>query len=56
MSEGCVNLQKCVNLQGCVECNELLIANERILLSGLYCTSLEMHGRDENPFEPAAVC
>ena len=46
MCEGCVNVPSCVNLWGCVECNELLIANDCVLLSGLYCTCLEMHGRD----------
>ena len=46
MCEGCVNLQSCVNLWGCMECNELLIANDCVLLNGLYCTCLEMHGRD----------
>ena len=43
----CVKLQRCVNLRCCVECiNELLIANDCVLLSGLYCTCLEMQGRD----------
>ena len=60
MCKGCVNLQSCeftelckrtelcelTGYRGCVECNELLIANDRGLLSGLYCTCLEMHGRD----------
>ena len=44
--QSCVNILSCVNLRGCVECNELLIANDRVLLSDLYCTCLEMHGRD----------
>ena len=26
--------------------NKLLKANDRVLLSSLYCTCLEMHGRD----------
>ena len=29
-----------------MECNELLIANDRVLFSGHYCTCLAVHGRD----------
>ena len=44
--QSCVNVPSCVNFQGCVECNELLIANDCVLLSGLYYICLEMHGKD----------
>ena len=44
--QGYVNIPTCVHLRGCVECNEWLILNDCVLLSGLYCTCNEVHGRD----------
>ena len=45
MCDSCVSLQSCLNL-GCVECNKLLMANDHVLLSGLDCIWIEVHGRN----------
>ena len=52
MSEGCVNLREltelCKRTKLCelTGLYELLTTNDHILLSSLYCTCLEMQGRD----------